>query len=971
MGILQHVADWPLPPGGRRVTLPVKAGACRWQETALELSGPAPLLLELQAGEEDGILELRELHRRADPVFAYTVEWEGERLYFRDYEPLADAPVSVFIRLPRPVSGGAVRLCIRPETGTPRFAGAALHGRSLLEGEGPPMRLGFFTPRLTGEEEADCRVLAQLNEAMASCRHLRPMVGFEIPYMNRSDEEILQMTSRWLRLCGKEGLPVFLNLNTWWGGTPSGPDGEGGYFGDMEYQQVVYVPQTGERRLTVPNMWSNTPWYTMNHETLNRVRRERLRRCVQLIRRAAVAENPDGLPDIWLFLDNEPTYWAAFAYTENADSGGDVSEALLRAAQRDGVSFPQAGPWGERQRQWLLDNLTTYMDGLAGACLEETGRTAVRVEDGRAGTADRMLAEHTYTHVFPFATYPYMDLRHPQWETHVTPAARLGLEGSTWEDPRILDYAIGFGRLANVNAERACYREPSFHCQYYMYGADASMIFNYRPEDPAEMCRVDRLLDEKKAPERDYPLPLVFLDVFRDGLEHPAVVKSLRLAVRSYRQRRVLQPTEPGSGLLVLDAGEAGRYGGCLTLELWAFVHPENGGIRALLGASPDTLHPVCQLPTHAGEGESFLTDLPLEGFEPEQRVYLGLEITSVTFEADWSLLNYIWSIRLMRRHSARAGHADGFVFSTLQKRRLSRLVMERADFRRLAESCPPSVRLPDEEAAAGGYGSACRRINAAWAAEAAEEYWVVNEGPLGDTGLYARTSRPVLLKRKARAQGGFRLTAEGEPGTVVRLEGTAAQREDTGWLLYPGKEAALVLEEGPDTVLEGRFRGLRGGRIRIQSQRLERYRFQPYIDVPLAQDAELLVQEDEDAPLHPADRGSLPADARIWALCRQGWIRQARFTPGICRGRVAGVRLPSFLPPADNGFIVLDTSAGPKRFEMGPDCRLAYPDAPAARVLLCPGCDPGLRPGRELRIRYCPYRTHGRPPRVLEIDAT
>lgn len=965
---LLKINDWPIPEGGRRITLPVKAGACHWQEEALELTGQAPLLLELPAGEEDVLLELRELHQREDPVFAYSVEWEGNPLYFRDYEPFADAPSSVFIHLPRPVSGETVRLCIRPETGIIRFTGAALYSPSALNSPEEPMLLGFFTPRLTGGEEDD-RTLAEIREAMASCRHLRPMVSFELAYMNRCDQEITATVTRWLRLCRKEGLPVFINLNTWWGGTPCGPDGRGGYFGDMEYQQVVYDPNTGERRLTVPNMWSNTPWYTMNNENLNHVRQQRLRRCVQLIRQAIAREGNETGPPVGLFLDNEPTYWAAFAYTDNADTGGDVSLSLLQAAQRDGVTFPEKGPWGDQQRQWLLDNLTAYIHELAAACLEETGKETVLVRDGEMLCADRMLAEHTYTHVFPFASYPYMDVRHPQWETHVTPAARLGLEGSTWDDPRILDYAIGFGHLANVNAERACYRDPSFHCLYYMYGADASIIFNYRPEDPIQMQQVDRLLEEMTAPDRDYPLPLLSLDVFRDGLEHPAVVRTERLAVRNYRQRRVLQPEEPGCGRLVLDAGEAERYGDVLTLELWAFVHPENGGIQVLLGSSPEKLEPVCQLTPHANEGDSFLTDLPLQSYRPDQRVYLGLAITSNTFETDWSLLNYIWRIRLMRRHSARAGHTDGFVFTAFQKRRLSRLVMERANYRRLQGACPSHLReVGSAQTAAGRYREACLLLKRAWKHQDSE-YLLTDEGPLGDSGMYARTAQEIVLSLEQRKDSTTWLKAEGVPGTIFCVKGVTAQEKQDGWLLRPGKEATLLIPEKTDIMLEGRFRGLRGNCLRIQSQELERFHFQPYLDVPLAEEAQLLVRNEDESAFRSSCRQELPAGSLVQVKCRGGKIWQAWFTAGSCCGYVFDIQPLSFLPEARNGRLILDTKKGQRVFELGPDCRLAFSNAPAGRLLLCPGGDPGLQCGRRVHIHYCPYCTDGRPPRVLAIE--
>lgn len=63
------------------------------------------------------------------------------------------------------------------------------------------------------------------------------------------------------------GAPLYLGINSWWSGTPSGMDGEGGLWQDVQYQQITYDAKdtagTGHWKLTTPNEFGNNPWLTI------------------------------------------------------------------------------------------------------------------------------------------------------------------------------------------------------------------------------------------------------------------------------------------------------------------------------------------------------------------------------------------------------------------------------------------------------------------------------------------------------------------------------------------------------------------------------------------------------------------------------------------------------------------------------------------------------------------------------------
>ena len=136
-----------------RVKRETAVGSVTDTHTGVRLDSRGHVCFRLPAAERERILELRELHRREDAAFCYTVSVNGRHIYTRSYEPLANAPVSVFIRLPDdlPIDGEAeigmenissspvclwdARLHDQPVVGQPPGAqqGSHVGGHSFLE----------------------------------------------------------------------------------------------------------------------------------------------------------------------------------------------------------------------------------------------------------------------------------------------------------------------------------------------------------------------------------------------------------------------------------------------------------------------------------------------------------------------------------------------------------------------------------------------------------------------------------------------------------------------------------------------------------------------------------------------------------------------------------------------------------------------------------------------------------------------
>lgn len=968
----------------RVITGQVQTGDRKYELDALEIGGThAKVEFTLSAGPKDRILEIRELHKREDAGFAYQVCVNGTPVYFRTGEPIADAPVSVFIMIPEELSPveGAFRIGIESfHEDLFRLVSLQLHPSDILHGAGKhPMKLGFFSPSIClNDMDKDIATVEKLRDNLGNPSMFRIMIGFDIFYMSRTDEELENILSYLLCIAEKKGIDLYLDYNTWWSGTPSGPDGKGGYFADVEYNQVIYDPQSQRYSLSVPNMWSNTPWYTMNHETLNHARKTRVKKAIDILQRleARLYHNRQDAPKISLFIDNEPTYWANFAYSDSPDSGGDFSLAAVEAAGRDGVCLRPEKDITKEQRLWLLKNLNDYISDLSKTMKNASEKEYGVVREGKTTYSGRDLAENIYTHIFPNHSYPFVHFKYPQWETHVTKWAKLGLEGCLWEDPRIMEYAIQFGKLAMINAERCCYSDQTFLHMYYMYGAEAGMIFNYYPGDPAEISAVGDQGGKKYA-EADYAYPVYEYDVFFKELQDPSIMETRNLALRPYRQRKVLQPDTPGTGSILLKTGKAGQYPYGARLELSAFVKPSNGGIRVCFGNAPDKLDWVKDLEQHDNPNLPLFVDLPVSTFQAEDDLFLRLEITSRTFDEDWAQLNYIWFIRLLAPHAFSAGHSNGYQFTCDEKRELSRMVIYREECRKLCEDHPWLVdALPDEIRNTNSFIEKYNGMLQLLSIRNTFRFLIENEGGIGEFPLYAHVTAPVFVDIKPK-EGGYLIHADGSAGSVLEISGRdGIQSEPAGintWFIRAGNEKSisLILEKGISPAgITGRFDGWADTGIYIQTQDTTVSGYQHKIKVPVKRDVRIQIRDAGGEKYRDAVSGDIKGGERIEAVLEDGVATQIRLTGGRCTGEITTVIPMDFVDAAHNPIISIRIPDGSVRsFEAGRDCALRYGKPDKGDVLSMGRSDLGLTCGKKVCVTYSPYCTNGRLPRALIIE--
>ena len=324
------------------------------------------------------------------------------------------------------------------------------------------------------QREPDQTLAAWIETAGAANAFVRPGLLAIVGYANPDSEAVASRIRAYAAMAARHKVPWVLQLSSWWADTPlSVPDGLGGAFGDLRYQQIgyskldnyddpglkafmdaeapgSYSPHYG---LTVPNLWSSTPWLTMNNERLNAFKTDCLRKAVHEVNR--IQSEPGGALLEAIVTDDEPIYWPRITdWMERGYStvnGGvrrsdlllDFNPAVVRDAKRDGIRLDPTDGLGPKERLWLHENNARYASMI---CRTIRGALA----PPRPGRTD--LRDRIYNYILAQPLYPLDDYGHPGWELGIVPGAAVGLEAF---DERYFARARDLGPLANSDLECA------------------------------------------------------------------------------------------------------------------------------------------------------------------------------------------------------------------------------------------------------------------------------------------------------------------------------------------------------------------------------------------------------------------------------------------------------------------------------------------------------------------------------------
>lgn len=949
------------------------------------------------------VLELDELHSTAEGSFSYLVLVNDRVAYQRTMEPMSNSVCPCLVKLQLEEND---RINLRLIGGKVHFTDIFLHTdlTYIQEHYLEPMEIGLCFPRPSyTDRDADLAKMCKIRDDFGDLKHFNVAIGIEVKFMQISDAQLKEQFHYILGLAREAEVNLIFNFNSWWDGTPVGRDCKGGYFGDLEYQQIVYDPITGKKLLSVPNLWRNTPWYTMNHEHLNQVRKYRLAAALDILGQeaASLKLTEAFVPEVRILIDNEPTYWAEFAYSSSPEAGGDFNEHAIRAAAADGVDLNPSGELRHAQKSWLLHNLCTYMTDISKTYHACTSDEYAVAAFGRVSYGEHRLTENVMTHVQTYSGHPYADERHMRHEEHVNPYTRLGIETCGHQDERALSYLPATGRFAQVNAERCCYTDPAFHRQFYAHGAFCDIIFNFFYDTDVEHLHMLDQLEEERLPDEIWGTEVMRFSPYDGSLTDPCIVSAENMEIGPLRERRILRPATLGKGSVTFKLGSVSQYPYGGWAELKGLVRPLNGTVTVALGTDPDCLQDSQVLPEWDADHQVIPLRISLDALlshaDREDAVYLKLTFDNRYYD-DWAQMNSVWEVRGVAAFESHPVTGDPGL--TLQQARaISLLISYRNDCLRLAEQYP-SVSVPE----AGSYKSLYEQLMHRICVQCTNKFLIRGSGYLEKYQLYVDSCDHIVRLKLEEKDDGLIMTLDGAHGSQLSVlmgdrQLTASKLAQNCYLLQKGAAAAgqnvltLTISERPEEMrtFVGTFLGYDPDRQLMEVCTHDpSWNYQPVIQFACGVDAPVTLLPSEVAgnmldhistnPYTPAailnariDRKptvrSLNPGDKITCSLRGSRITKIKAVRGLARGRIIAVQPLSMDAPMHNAYLTLETAPGQRvTFELGMNTHLNYQRAHGENPILAGDLPLELAANNIVLISFEPETVEGRPYRALEV---
>lgn len=292
----------------------------------------------------------------------------------------------------------------------------------------------------------------------------------EIPYAVWGDDALKSMITRHINYASAYGLSYLLSFVSWWAATPLAiPDGKGGKFGDIKYQQICWSPDDnvdegselrallGDRwnihyGLSIPNEWSDVPWMTMNNTDYNNFRHNRLdwtlKEFFQQTKRSQI-----DLKGI--YLENEPRYWDTICEAGNnkrqwKTCWTDFNPCVIADAKRDGVEIDPSNGLDPEERLWLHRNVARYNQAVVNQARATMKSIGIRA------------SMPVYPHSLQLLGFPGDEIGHPMSEWAYVKGGYTGLE-AIWTKLSDFDRVREWGPWTNLNREENDGRDIAEH----------------------------------------------------------------------------------------------------------------------------------------------------------------------------------------------------------------------------------------------------------------------------------------------------------------------------------------------------------------------------------------------------------------------------------------------------------------------------------------------------------------------------
>lgn len=1005
--------------GTKSETLLVSIGSLRESCQAATVPNKGAELkaeLKVDATGKPLLLELQEIHLRRPDVFGYSVWVNGRQIYFRTYEELAAGPVSVWIRVPAELApDGKVSLTLRNEGAAPfsvskiwLYADFAALAQSegtfqpLAVMETPALLLTTVGPK-GGEVKADSRKksLEAEAEAAPALARLFEGTGFatgihtNISYANSSFTEVQKQIDRDLQRVLTYGFQHQISFNgTEWGHHPNGMDGLGGYFSDIRYSKVRYLPQIKDFR----PMWPGTPggvtWPTWNDPQLNRFLDYRLARAAAYYRqrRDFLLARGAELPPPIINLE-----WGL--------SVSDHNDTTIAAARRDGIEIKPGEKASEAGKKWTFDNLCRTTQRFAAAFVAGAGRDPTVIDRGVVRAPSAQLTDQVVFQTFADPIGPYEDDRWAGWQMAVGPLTWASGEFLPQLPAAYYDYIAARGLLTAPNMERMGLPTLDYFGLLYRRGFRQVTPINTRLGDGEKLLAETAGLETspaEAAPHLDRRLLQMRFRKSEPLATNATLLRFENVEVTGdpghgpYDRITLRDPALPGTLLFRVTNPFASAQPLQLGL-IGSFANKPEATLQIAVGETPADLKPVATLTAASlskmkyynwrNTGEADLG----EWARGRREFLLQLTFASKDVTLDRLYVSSAWP--------QRSGALVGDTFTAREQRTQRLWMQDRALFERTAAAgsrsedavithtrekalwrsgyhslqAAQSVNLPACFAVRGNAKLAPHPISVALpgpddvalielfspSPEAALEFAFVVEKPLSaDLEIALKPgSGPWRLTRVGENR--YRVIPGSDPSGKVRISG---DRLTVSLPLTPP-----ALQKPLPSQLSGVVAQRRNDGLLIDTQHPDLWMDNP-IFVPLSANATLSRQRvGDNTP--PRSVRPEPKDHVDLTINASGQATRAAATFGQTQGRIKNFYPPRAKGETSNGVIELEDG---QRFEFSnmwgaTDLRVP-PLKPFIRLNTPEQLTAALKPGLIVDITYTPALVSGRLPRINRI---
>lgn len=968
------------------------------------------------------LLDIEEIHLRQDVALCYSVFVNGTELFARTYEPIADGPNHAFFDIPADVVGDSGSITVRivnrsDEEVRFRRIWAVSDPEGMAQQQGISKKMDVVLMLNQMPNNLNYTYLKSLVESYQCQGMYNVGLCWEINHIQWGKEKTELYLNNVIMASLQTGATLYLGINSWWGGTPAGPDGLGGMWQDVPYQQITWDPTNSDGRgnwqLSSPNEFSNTPWLSMNNDHYNAVRVQRIKETVEFIqlRTAELALAGQNLPAIHLYTENEPyywpIYWKQYEFGKNPNGVGDFSPWVIEDAEKDGIALNPGDGLSEEEALWMYRNLNTYISEVGNAMAEGLGHNYITVKDGIISYPTEQIVSDAYSHTPIHAIYPNWDENQRAWENHVLDSIHFGGEWSIYQEKdavRALDYLIAYGSFANINAERAGFpggfnsKDFRVLSQCYAFGLEGVIIYNVLADsDQQNVIGVSK--EENTLMEvRDYRSAPSFESDFSKRTAFSVNKNLIQISGLRWDNTAVIPNTDEG-GSLTYRIGSAANYAGGLQVDVTGTFAAEGGKLEVLAGKSEADLRSVG------------VFDDVNQAVVIDPSVYTGSEdiYVQVRVYGDDLTNAQISSLSIAKVSigypSIGNGPIDGSVYTYAQHRVRSQIIAARADAERLlcgylekagGKLTTESQKVNFEKAyafyAKGSYGEAFAAASQAISQLLPATFTVSGYGQLGEYPLEIAVAEDqkvtVCLKEVSDEAIRFTMTASDDADVTVSLltktgKWSMTQQENGEYLIAAGdtkpqdgkasfnvKLKKRVAKEYPSE-FEARLMSADASNIYVQSQDPAITDYCYYKEFPVSVDAVVYRGADgtEKEDMQPSDIAKLRAGDYVQVkLNEKGRVIEIYAWYGQITGKVIKVEEMSVRGTMSNPYVTVQAADGTTlRLEIGYESETLYTGATGEMGKLLLVESTGLQVGQQVTVTYCPYEVDGRI-RIIKI---